>query len=154
MVGSTFWVNTKSVTITGIAPEGFYGDRLSATPPDYYLPIEIMPVLASAPYVHDPDSQWLYIVGRVKPGVSLPALQQKLSALLRQSFAQTKTFSAGEGRKLLSRAHVVLTPAGGGYRPPELAIEGNGVEAGRMHIATMHLARAFARTVVASGVPA
>ena len=44
--------------------------------------------------------------------------------------------------------------AGGGYRPPEIAIEGNGVEAGRMHIATMHLARAFARTAVASGVPA
>jgi hypothetical protein len=38
--------------------------------------------------------------------------------------------------------------AGGGYRPPELAIEGNGVEAGRMHIATLHLARAFARTAV------
>jgi hypothetical protein len=38
--------------------------------------------------------------------------------------------------------------AGGGYRPPELAIEGNGVEAGRMHIATMHLARAFAGTAV------
>ena len=44
--------------------------------------------------------------------------------------------------------------AGGGYRPPELAIEGNGVEAGRMHIATMHLARAFARTLVGVGVPA
>ena len=85
VVGSTFWVNTKAVTITGIAPEGFYGDRLSTTPPDYYLPIEGMPVLASAPYVHDPDVQWLYIVGRVKPGVSLPALQQKLSALLRLS---------------------------------------------------------------------
>jgi ABC-type antimicrobial peptide transport system permease subunit len=53
----------------------------------------------------------------VKPGVSLPALQQKLSALLRQSFAQTKTFfSAGEGKKLLSRAHVVLTPAGAGVQ--------------------------------------
>lgn len=47
-----------------------------------------------------------------------------------------------------------IEAAGGGYRPPELAIEGNGVEAGRMHIATMHLARAFARTLVASGVPA
>lgn len=33
------------------------------------------------------------------------------------------------------------------------SIEGNGVEAGRMHIATMHLARAFARTAVESGVP-
>jgi len=47
-----------------------------------------------------------------------------------------------------------IEPAGGGYKPPELAIEGNGVEAGRMHIATMHLARAFARTLVGVGVPA
>jgi len=44
--------------------------------------------------------------------------------------------------------------AGGGYRPPELAIEGNGVEAGRMHIATMHLARTFARTAVGATVGA
>ena len=41
VVGSTFWVNTKPVTVVGIAPEGFYGDRLSSTPPDFYLPIEI-----------------------------------------------------------------------------------------------------------------
>jgi hypothetical protein len=41
-----------------------------------------------------------------------------------------------------------IEAAGGGYRPPELAIEGNGVEAGRMHIATMHLAWAFAATLV------
>jgi predicted permease len=116
VVGSTFWVNTKAVTITGIAPEGFYGDRLSTTPPDYYLPIEAMPVLASAPYVHDADVQWLYMVGRVKPGTNLPALQKKLSVLLRQSFAQTKTFSAGDGKKVLPRAHVVLTPAGGGIQ--------------------------------------
>jgi hypothetical protein len=47
-----------------------------------------------------------------------------------------------------------IEAAGGGYRPPDLAIEGNGVEAGRMHIATMHLARAFARTAVARGVAA
>ncbi len=32
VVGSTFWVNTKPVTITGIAPKGFYGDRLVAHP--------------------------------------------------------------------------------------------------------------------------
>lgn len=44
-----------------------------------------------------------------------------------------------------------IEAGGGGYRPPLLAIEGNGVEAGRMHIATMHLARAFAATAVESG---
>ncbi len=74
--GGTFSVNTKPVTIVGIAPEGFYGDRMSSTPPDFYLPIESMPVLANAPYVHDPDAKWLYIIGRVKPGVSQTPLQQ------------------------------------------------------------------------------
>ena len=55
VVGSTFWINTKAVTITGIAPKGFYGDRLSSTPPDFYLPIESMPVLTNAQHVHIPD---------------------------------------------------------------------------------------------------
>ncbi|MFY9936380.1 MAG: ABC transporter permease, partial [Silvibacterium sp.] len=67
VVGGTFWVNTKPVTIAGIAPAGFYGDRLTSTPPDFYLPIEAMPVLANANYVHSPNTRWLYMVGRVKP---------------------------------------------------------------------------------------
>jgi macrolide transport system ATP-binding/permease protein len=70
VVGSTFWINTKPVTIVGIAPKGFYGDRLSSTPPDFYLCIESMPVLANAPYVHDADAMWLHMSGRVKPGVA------------------------------------------------------------------------------------
>ena len=116
VIGSTFWINTKPVTIVGITPPGFYGDRLSSDPPDFYLPIESMPVLANVAYVHNPDIQWLYVIGRVKPGVSLAALQQKVSALVKNSFAQTKTFSAGEGKALLSKVHVVLTPGGGGIQ--------------------------------------
>ncbi|HEX6496534.1 MAG TPA: ABC transporter permease, partial [Acidobacteriaceae bacterium] len=125
VVGSTFWVNTKAVTIIGIAPEGFYGDRLSSTPPEFYLPIESMPVISNSPFVHDPDVQWLYIVGRVKPGVSLPALQQKLTVLLRQSFAPTKTFSEGESKKALAKAHVVLSPAGGGIQALQQQYDSN-----------------------------
>ena len=63
VVGSTFWVNTKAVTVAGIAPEGFYGDRLLSTPPEFYLPIETMATLTNAPYVHSPGTQWLYLVG-------------------------------------------------------------------------------------------
>jgi len=116
IVGSTFWINTKPVTIAGIAPAGFYGDRLASTPPDFYLPIESMPAIANAPYVHSPASNWLYIVGRLKPGVSLPALQDKISALVRQSFAQTSTFSAGRNKDLLAKAHVILGPGGSGIQ--------------------------------------
>jgi predicted permease len=116
IIGSTFWINTKPVTIAGIAPVGFYGDRLSSTPPDFYLPIESMPALANAPYVHNPEARWLYMVGRVRPGVPLPALQDKLNSLVRQAFGQTKLFSDTEGKKALEKAHVVLTPGGTGIQ--------------------------------------
>ena len=116
VVGSTIWVNTKPVTVVGIAPKGFYGDRLMSTPPDFYLPIETMPVVMNVPYVHDPNANWLYIVGRVKPGVAMGPLQEKLSATARQEFATTKNFSSAEGKALLPRVHVVLAPGGAGIQ--------------------------------------
>ena len=116
VVGSTFWINTKPVTVVGIAPEGFYGDRITSMPPDYYLPIESMAVLANSSYVHEPEFSWLYFIGRVKPGVSLPALQEKVSAVVRESFAQTKTYTEAKNKPLLGRVHVVLTPGGGGIQ--------------------------------------
>lgn len=116
VVGSTFFVNTKPVTIGGIAPEGFYGDRISSTPPDFFLPIQSMPVLANVPYVHDPDAHWLFMIGRLKPGVSHAQLQAKLSGLLRGALAATKTFSSEKDKALLAKAHLVLTPGGAGIR--------------------------------------
>jgi macrolide transport system ATP-binding/permease protein len=35
VVGTTFWINTKAVTVVGVAPSGFYGDRLTSTPPRF-----------------------------------------------------------------------------------------------------------------------
>ncbi len=116
VVGSTFYVNTKPVTVIGVAPEHFYGDRLTGTPPDFFLPIESMPPLANVQYVHDPDSNWLYMIGRLKPGVSRPELQAKLSGLLRQILATTRTYSKKEDRAALGRAHLVLTPGGAGMQ--------------------------------------
>jgi HAMP domain-containing protein len=116
VVGSTFWVNTKPVTVVGVAPRSFYGDRLSSAPPEFYLPIQSTQVLANAPYVRDPEQQWLYIVGRVKPGVALAPLQAKMSALLRQAFAPYKLFSLAKDKPLLAKAHVVLTPGGAGIQ--------------------------------------
>ena len=116
VVGSTFWVNTKPVTIVGIAPERFYGDRLTISPPDFYLAIETMPALANAPYVHDPEQDWLYIVGRIKPGAALAPLQERVTALLRQALATDETFSTQQGKTLLAKVRVVLTPGGAGIQ--------------------------------------
>lgn len=114
VVGSTLFVNSQPVTVVGVAPQGFFGDRLSATPPDYYLPIQAMPALANASYVNDPAEDWLYIIGRVKPGTALPPLQAKLNALLRQALAPIKAFSTEPDRSRLPKVHVVLTPGGAG----------------------------------------
>ena len=116
VVGSTFWINTKPVTVVGVAPQGFFGDRMTSTPPDFYLPITSMPLLANAPYVNDPTSNWLYMIGRVKPGVALGPLQQKLSALIRQAKAPDKNYANEHGKTLLARAHVTLTPGGAGIQ--------------------------------------
>jgi predicted permease len=116
IVGSTFYINTKPVTIAGIAPEGFYGDRLSSAPPDFYLPMEAMPLLANVSYVHDPNANWIYIIGRVRPGVSLSALQAKANVLLHQSLVNLKLYSSDEGKLNLAKAHVILTPGGAGIQ--------------------------------------
>jgi predicted permease len=116
IVGSTFFVNTKPVTIAGIAPEGFYGDRLALSPPEFYFPIESMALLANVPYVNDPTQQWLYIIGRVKPDVSRARLQAKLSGLLRQALAPTYLFSSENDKAKLAEVHVVLAPGGAGIR--------------------------------------
>jgi macrolide transport system ATP-binding/permease protein len=116
VVGSTLRVNTKPVTVVGIAPKGFYGDRLVATPPDYYLPIESMPPIASAPYVHNTPVQWLYIIGRVRPGTQWGVLQEKANTLLRHQLAATGRFSDKDGAERLRKIHIVLTPGGGGIQ--------------------------------------
>src|SRR5580692_4881271 len=116
VIGSTFWINTKAVTITGIAPKGFYGDRLSSTPPDFYLPIESKLVLTNSTFVHEPGMRWLYIIGRLKPGVAMAPLQAKISELVRQSLAPTTAFSGERGKRALAKAHVVLSPGGAGIQ--------------------------------------
>jgi predicted permease len=116
VVGSAFYINTKPATIIGIAPKGFYGDRIDTNPPKYYLPMNSMDMVIGAPYFTDPDTQWAYIIGRVKPGTSLQALQAKASALVKQQIAPLKTFTDQRAQKVLPRTHVILTPGGGGIQ--------------------------------------
>lgn len=116
VVGSTFWINTKPVIVVGIAPKGFYGDRILSTPPEFYLPIETMPAIANVPYVHRSDMPWLYLIGRLKPGVSEDEVRQKVSILLRQQLAATPYYSSQENQARLQKFHIVLTAGSGGIQ--------------------------------------
>lgn len=112
VIGSSFFINTHPVTIVGITPQWFYGDRMTETPPDLYLPLSQEPTLGFYTARNNTNLGWLFLIGRVKPGVEQGALQEKLSGLLRQSLGQLKDFQTVHGKELLAKAHVVLTPGG------------------------------------------
>ncbi len=114
VIGSTFFVNTHPLTVIGVTPEGFYGDRMSERPPDFFLPISQEPALGIYGVRNNPYLGWLYLIGRVKPGTSMGPLQAKVSALLRQSLSQLPAYQSEHGKEHLAKAHVVLTPGGVG----------------------------------------
>jgi len=125
VVGSTFWINMKPVTIAGIAPQGFFGDRLSTAPPDFYFPIETHEAISNAPYVHNHDIRWLYFIGRVKPGTAILPLQDKVSALMKGWLKETKIFDNQTDKSLPEKTHVMLTAGGAGIQDLREQYESN-----------------------------
>src|ERR1700691_4789545 len=86
LVGSTVYVQTHPFIVTGIAPPGFFGDRISPRPPDIWIPLAGEPFKEGAGSTlleHGDNTAWLYSLGRVHPGTNIGALQAKLSASLR-----------------------------------------------------------------------
>ena len=43
VVGSTFYIQGQPVTIVGIAPPGFFGDRIRSNPPALWIPLSAEP---------------------------------------------------------------------------------------------------------------
>ncbi|MDE1178779.1 MAG: ABC transporter permease [Edaphobacter sp.] len=116
-IGSTLWVNTKPVTIVGVAPRGYFGDRLASTPAEVYVPIESLTVLTNASFVHTQPTQWLTVIGRARPGVTItPQLQQKVNGLLKQVLGTYGAYKGSDGAMLLAKAQAPLVPGGAGIQ--------------------------------------
>lgn len=117
LIGSTIYIQTHPFTVIGIAPPGFYGDRVSDSPPDFYLPLNNEPYVRGASSIlHHGESHWLYLLGRVRPGASIPAIQAKVTASLRQWLWTRPVLLQFGGATLIPKMHVVLAPGGGGIQ--------------------------------------
>src|SRR6202041_1404612 len=117
LVGSTVNVQNHPVTIVGIAPPGFFGDRINSDPPALWIPLNDETVLeGETSILKQPDTNWLYVLGRVKPGVSVGSLQGKLSNSLRQWLATVNAYTINGAATQIPKQHVVLTAGGGGVQ--------------------------------------
>jgi MacB-like periplasmic core domain len=111
VVGSTVYVQTNPFVVAGIAPPGFFGDRIITNPLDFWMPLASEPVLeGDNSALKGIDELWLYPMGRVRPGINTGALQAKLSVVLRQWLATRPTYSDHGGTALIPRQHVILAP--------------------------------------------
>ncbi|HYL94846.1 MAG TPA: ABC transporter permease [Terriglobales bacterium] len=114
VIGSTFVINGKVFTIAGITPPAFYGDRLTSDPPDFFLPLGTEPVLSGPiSILREPGEFWLYLTGRLKPGVPVASLQAQLTVELQHWLRTLPKLDEGD-RKDISQQRIILTPGGAG----------------------------------------
>jgi len=117
VVGSTFYLQSHPVTVIGIAPPGFFGDRVNDNPPAFWIPLNAEPVLeGETTILKVAESNWLYALGRVKPGVAPKALEAKISNTLRQWLATQPAYTQNGNDKEIPKQHVVLAAGGGGVQ--------------------------------------
>ncbi len=117
IVGSTLYVQGQPMTVVGIAPPGFFGDRIRSSPPALWIPLAVEPVIdGENSLLHVPDSNWLYAVGRVKPGSQIGPLQAKMSTTLRVWLGTREEYTANGGSSVIPKQHVVITPGGAGIQ--------------------------------------
>jgi macrolide transport system ATP-binding/permease protein len=114
---STIYIQAKPFTVIGIAPPGFFGDRITDTPPAVWMPLHAEAYVEAGDEILDnPEMDWLYIIGRIPEHNNIPALQSKLTVALQQWLLSRPALTASGGAALVPRMHVVLTPAGGGIQ--------------------------------------
>ena len=78
VVGGTFYLQSHPVIVVGIAPPDFYGDRIVANPPAFWVPLAEEPLLSGANSVlHQPIACWLYCWDDCAPGLPLSRCNRK-----------------------------------------------------------------------------
>src|SRR5579864_6034214 len=122
VVGATVYIQNQPFTIVGIAPPGFFGDRVASNPPALWIPLNDEPYLEQeTSLLKQADSNWLYVLGRVKPGINPGSLQAKLSNTLRQWLATQTAYTINGNQTQIPKQHVVLTPGGAGIQNMQIA---------------------------------
>ena len=121
VIGKTIDVNLTPITIVGVAPPGFTGASHVQTPQDLFMPISIQPVIfprEKGSLLSDPDTWWLQIMLRMKPGVTQENALASLAVSLDQAVRATMVIV-----KDRTVPPLLLLPGGRGWNYVEQELE-------------------------------
>lgn len=117
IVGAGFIINAQPVTIIGIAPPGFFGDRIRNNPPDFYIPLAAEPLIEPTNSLMDDAAlDWLDIIGRVKPGANTKAMEAQMQVELRQFLMSPESKVEERNKPLIAQQTLHFSPGGGGVQ--------------------------------------
>jgi predicted permease len=116
IVGAKLLINELPVTIVGIAPPKFFGDRLASSPPELWIPLSQQPAFegnGKKSLLYLSGDAWLYLVGRLKPGQSPATAQVRLTTELQQWLRTERNWTKDDIGQL-AHQHIRITPGGTG----------------------------------------
>jgi predicted permease len=111
VIGQSLPVERATFTIVGVLPEAF-DDPAVGRPADFYIPIASEPAIRRQSWLTRGDFNWLAVVGRLKPGVSLPAAEANVATAFATFLDEYgRTIADPASRKTYLSQRVVLESA-------------------------------------------
>jgi putative ABC transport system permease protein len=84
VIGAGFVINGQPVTVVGVTPPSFYGDRVESDPPSLWFPLNDEPRIAGVySILNSPDLDWLDLIGRINPGANVRGMEAQMQTELR-----------------------------------------------------------------------
>jgi len=84
VIGKTIRLNGRTFSITGVAPRGFTGVTRGSQP-DVWITVGQYAALDDSPGIMERrTTSWLFLLGRLKPGVALQPAQARMSTVARR----------------------------------------------------------------------
>ena len=102
VVGRKVSLNNHPFTIIGVAPKGFVGTEV-AFAPEFWVPLMMAKQIEpGSTWLDQRDSDNLFVVGRLKNGVTVPQAKAELEAITAQMAKEHPTENAGRGVRLMT----------------------------------------------------
>lgn len=148
-VGRSVTINGRPFTVVGVAPAGFHGP-LPLIHPDFWVPLMMQAtMMPGRDWIHSRGNNFLHVVGRLKPGVTLERANQVMKSVQAGLEEQYPDGYKGSGINLVPQSKAGIAPefhnAQVGLSTVILAVVGLLLLIACVNVANLFLARASER---------